>query len=99
MNRNMIKQAQQLQARLQKAQEELESAVVEGSAGGGAVKVVMTGKQQVESVEIAPEAAEDVELLQDLVTAAVNDAANKVQEMAGKKLGSLTGGMKIPGLM
>ena len=99
MNRNMIKQAQQLQARLQKAQEELESAVVEGSAGGGAVKVVMTGKQQVESVEIAPEAAEDVELLQDLVTAAVNDAANKVQEMASKKLGSLTGGMKIPGLM
>ena len=99
MNRNMIKQAQQLQARLQKAQEELESSVVEGSAGGGAVKVVMTGKQQVESVEIAPEAAEDVELLQDLVTAAVNDAANKVQEMASKKLGSLTGGMKIPGLM
>ena len=99
MNRNMIKQAQQLQARLQKAQEELESAVVEGSAGGGAVKVVMTGKQQVESVEIAPEAAEDIELLQDLVTAAVNDAANKVQEMASKKLGSLTGGMKIPGLM
>ena len=99
MNRNMIKQAQQLQARLQKAQEELESAVVEGSAGGGAVKVVMTGKQQVESVEIAPEAAEDIEILQDLVTAAVNDAANKVQEMASKKLGSLTGGMKIPGLM
>ncbi len=99
MNRNMIKQAQKLQAQLQKAQQELESATVEGSAGGGAVKVVMTGKQLVESVEIAPEAAEDVELLQDLVTAAINDAANKVQEMAGKKLGSLTGGMKIPGLM
>ena len=99
MNRNMIKQAQKLQAQLQKAQQELESATVEGSAGGGAVKVVMTGKQLVESVEIAPEAAEDVELLQDLVTAAMNDAANKVQEMAGKKLGSLTGGMKIPGLM
>jgi DNA-binding YbaB/EbfC family protein len=99
MNRNMIRQAQKLQAQLQKAQQELESATVEGSAGGGAVKVVMTGKQLVESVEIAPEAAEDVELLQDLVTAAINDAANKVQEMAGKKLGSLTGGMKIPGLM
>ncbi len=99
MNRNMIKQAQQLQARLQKAQEELESATVEGSAGGGAVRVVMTGKHTVESVEIAPEAAEDVELLQDMVAAAFNDAAAKAQDMTGKKLGALTGGMKIPGLM
>ncbi len=98
MNRNMLKQAQQLQARLQKAQQELESASVEGSAGGGAVKVVMTGKQLVESVEIAPEAAEDIEMLQDLIMAAMNDAANRVQEMASKKLGALTGGMNIPGL-
>lgn len=98
MNRNMLKQAQQLQARLQKAQQELESATVEGSAGGGAVKVVMTGKQLVESVEIAPEAAEDIEMLQDLIMAAMNDAANRVQEMASKKLGALTGGMNIPGL-
>ncbi|MCZ6535854.1 MAG: YbaB/EbfC family nucleoid-associated protein [Dehalococcoidia bacterium] len=98
MNRNMLKQAQQLQARLQKAQQELESASVEGSAGGGAVKVVMTGKQLVESVEIAPEAAEDIEMLQDLIVAAMNDAANRVQEMASKKLGALTGGMNIPGL-
>ncbi len=57
MNRNMLKQAQQLQAKLQQAQAELENTTVEGSAGGGAVKVVMTGKQIVESVEIAPEAA------------------------------------------
>ena len=99
MNRNMLKQAQQLQARLQKAQEELETATIEGSAGGGAVKVVMTGKQLVESVEIAPEAAEDIEMLQDLIVAAMNDAASKVQEMASKKLGALTGGMNIPGLM
>jgi len=98
MNRNMLKQAQQLQARLQKAQQELESATVEGSAGGGAVKVVMTGKQLVESVDIAPEAAEDIEMLQDLIMAAMNDAANRVQEMASKKLGALTGGMNIPGL-
>ena len=98
MNRNMLKQAQQLQARLQKAQQELESASVEGSAGGGAVKVVMTGKQLVESVEIVPEAAEDIEMLQDLIMAAMNDAANRVQEMASKKLGALTGGMNIPGL-
>ncbi len=99
MNRKMIKQAQKLQAQLQRAQQELETTTVVGTAGGGVVKVVMTGKQTVESVEIDPEAAEDVELLQDLVTAAVNDAATKVQEMAGQKLGSLTGGLKIPGLM
>jgi DNA-binding YbaB/EbfC family protein len=94
----MLKQAQQLQARLQQAQAELERALVEGSAGGGAVKVVMTGKQMVESVEIAPEAAEDVEMLQDLIVAAMNDASTKVQDVASKKLGGLTGGMNIPGL-
>lgn len=99
MNRKMIKQAQKLQAQLQKAQRDLESATVVGTAGGGVVKVIMTGKQTVESVEIDPEAAEDVELLQDLVTAAVNDAATKVQEMAAQKLGGLAGGLKIPGLM
>ncbi len=99
MNRKMIKQAQKLQAQLQKAQRDLENATVVGTAGGGVVRVVMTGKQTVESVEIDPEAAEDIELLQDLVTAAVNDAATKVQEMAAQKLGGLAGGLKIPGLI
>ena len=99
MNRNMLKQAQQLQAKLQQAQAELENTTVEGSAGGGAVKVVMTGKQIVESVEIAPEAAEDIEMLQEMVVAAMNDASSKVQDMATKKLGALTGGMKMPGLL
>ncbi len=99
MNRKMIKQAQKLQAQLQRAQTELESATVVGTAGGGVIKVVMTGKQTVESVEIDPEAAEDIELLQDLVTAAVNDAASKVQEMAAQKLGGLAGGLNIPGLI
>ena len=99
MNRNMLKQAQQLQAKLQQAQAELENTTVEGSAGGGAVKVVMTGKQIVESVEIAPEAAEDVEMLQEMVVAAMNDASKKVQDMATEKLGALTGGMKMPGLL
>ena len=99
MNRKMIKQAQKLQAQLQKAQRDLENETVVGTAGGGVVRVVMTGKQTVESVEIDPEAAEDIELLQDLVTAAVNDAATKVQEMAAQKLGGLAGGLKIPGLM
>jgi DNA-binding YbaB/EbfC family protein len=99
MNKQFLKQAQQMQARLQQAQTEIEQAKVEGSAGGGVVKVVMTGKQALESVTIAPEAAQDVELLQDLILAAVNDASTKVQNMVSKKMGAVTGGMKIPGLM
>ncbi len=78
MNRNMIRQAQRqaqkLQDDMQKVQEELEALTVEGSAGGGVVKVVMSGKQVVESVTIDPEAAEELDLLQDLVAAAVNEA-------------------------
>ena len=91
MNRNMMRQAQRMQAQIQKVQEELETLTVEGSAGGGVVKVVMSGKQLVESVTIEPEAAEDVELLQDLVAAAVNDAFNKAQEMAARKMGAIPG--------
>ena len=71
---------------------------VEGSAGGGVVKVTVTGKQTVESVFIDPEAAEDIDLLQDLVAAAVNDAFAKTQEIAAKKMGAVTGGLNIPGL-
>ncbi len=97
-NRNMMRQAQRLQAQLQKVQEELESATVEGSAGGGVVKVTMSGKQLVEEVIIDPEAAEDVEMLQDLVAAAVNDAFAKTQELAASKMNAVTGGMNIPGL-
>ena len=94
-------QAQQLQAQFQKIQElqaELESMTAEGSAGGGVVKVVMSGKQIVESVLIDPEAVEDVELLQDLMMVAFNDAINKTQEMAAEKMGGITGGLNIPGL-
>jgi len=98
MNRNMMRQAQKLQAELQKVQEELEQSTVEGSSGGGVVKVVMTGKQTIESITIDPEAVEDIELLQDLVVTAVNDAFNKTQEIAAQKMGSITGGMNIPGL-
>ena len=97
MNRNMMKQAEKQLAQLQKIQEELETLTVEGSAGGGAVKVTMTGKQIVEAVVIDPEAAEEVELLQDMVLAAVNDAAAKAQEMAAQKMAVVTGGMNIPG--
>ena len=91
-------QQQQQLAMLQKVQDELETLTVEGTAGGGAVKVIVTGKQTVQSVEIAPEAAEDVDLLQDLIVAAVNDALGKANEMASERFSSLTGGIDIPGL-
>jgi DNA-binding YbaB/EbfC family protein len=94
-------QAQQMQAQLQKIeqlQSELETMTAEGTAGGGVVKVVMTGKQVVESVEIDPDALEDVEMLQELVAAAFNDAITKTQELAAEKMGSITGGLNIPGL-
>ena len=99
MNRQMIRQAQRLQAQLQKVQQELETLTVEGSSGGGVVKVVMSGKQVVESVVIAPEAVEDLELLQEMVMAAVNDALTKTQQVAAQKMGAVTGGLKIPGLL
>ena len=100
MNRNMLKQAQQLQARFAQAQEALEAERVEASSGGGAVKVVATGKQMIESIEISPDAIDpdDVDLLQDMVLAAVNDALNKSQELAAQRRGALTGGLKLPGM-
>jgi DNA-binding YbaB/EbfC family protein len=93
-----MRQAQKQLAQLQKIQDELETLTVEGSAGGGAVKIVMTGKQTVDSVTIEPEAAEDIELLQDMVAAAINDAASKAQELAAQKMSAVTGGLNIPGL-
>ena len=98
MNKNMMRQAQKLQAELQKVQAELENSTVEGSSGGGVIKVIMTGKQTIESITIDPETVDDIELLQDLVVAAVNDAFNKTLEMAASKMGAITGGMNIPGL-
>ena len=101
MNRKMLKQAQQLQKNMLKMQEELESATVEATVGGGAVKAVVSGKMKVESLTIDPEAVtpDDVEMLQDLVLAAVNEGIEKAQEMVSSRMSSLTGGMKIPGLM
>jgi DNA-binding YbaB/EbfC family protein len=98
MNKRLIQQAQQMQSRLAKAQQEIEAMMVEGTAGGGAVHVVMTGQQRLQKVQIAPEAVEDVEMLQDLVLAAVNDAQEKVQKAVTEKMSAVTGGMKIPGL-
>ncbi len=101
MNRDLIRQAQQMQARLAKIQEELESETVEASAGGGAIKVVVTGHQKVLSVVISPDVVdpEDVEMLQDLVMAAVNEGMDKAKELASNRLSAITGGMKIPGMM
>jgi len=95
-----MRQAQQLQAKLEKAQEELEKTTVEASSGGGAVTVVITGQQRVVSVKISPEVvdSEDVELLEDLVLTAVNEAIRKSQELAASRLGKITGGLKIPGV-
>lgn len=98
---NMMKQAQKLQAKMAKMQEELAEKTIEGSAGGGMVKVVANGKQQLVSVQIEKEVVdpEDVDMLQDLVLAAANDALNKSQEMVSSEMSKLTGGMNIPGLM
>jgi DNA-binding YbaB/EbfC family protein len=100
VNRSIMRQAQELQAKLAKAQQELADTTVEASSGGGAVKVTINGQQQIQSVKISPEAIEpdDVELLEDLVLTAVNEAIAKSQELAAKRLGKLTGGLNIPGL-
>ena len=100
MNRRMIRQAQQLQKKMAELQEELETATVEATAGGGVVTVVVTGKLTIESIEIDPEVVspEDVDLLQDLVMAAVNEGLVNAQEMVSSRMGQLTGGLNIPGL-
>lgn len=96
----MMKQVQKMQQDMVKLQEELGNRTVESTAGGGVVKVVANGKNEIISVEIKPEAVdpEDVEMLQDLILAAVNEALKKAQEMVSQEMGKLTGGMKIPGL-
>lgn len=101
MNKRMMQQAQQLQAQLLKAQEDLVNVVVEASAGGGAVTVTMNGQQAILSVKISPDVVDpdDVELLEDMVLGAVKEAQAKAQEASGKMLGGLTGGLNIPGLM
>lgn len=100
MNKKMIRQAQELQQRMMKLQEDLEAATVEASAGGGAVKVVVNGKMRLESLEIEPEvlASEEPEMVQDLVVAAVNEGIEKAQEMASSRMNALTGGLNLPGL-
>jgi hypothetical protein len=98
---DMMKQAQKLQARMLKIQEELAEKTVESAAGGGMIKAVANGRQQLVSIRIEKEVVnpEDVEMLQDLILAAVNDALTKSQEMVAAEMGKLTGGLSIPGLM
>ena len=97
----MMKQAQQLQAKMAKLQEELAEKTVETSSGGGMVKVVANGRQQLVSIQIEQEVVDpdDVEMLQDLILAAANDALAKAQDMVSGEMSKLTGGMNIPGLM
>lgn len=96
-----MKMIQQMQNRLAKIQQELAETIVEGSAGGGVVAAQVTGSREFKGIKIDPSAVdpEDVEMLEDLITAAITDAMTKAQEMSEEKLSVLTGGMKIPGLM
>ena len=96
-----MKQAQQLQSKMLKLQEELAEKTIETTSGGGMVKVVANGKQQVVSIQIEKEVVDpdDLEMLQDLILAAINDALIKSQEMVSGEMSKLTGGMNIPGLM
>ena len=92
----MLRQVQQMQERMGKLQLELEHETVEASAGGGAVKALMTGSQKLVSITIDPSAAEDVDILQDLVVAAVNEALEKSKEHAAQRMQALTAGMGLP---
>lgn len=97
---SVIKQAQKMQEEMERVQGELEEKTVEAAAGGGAVKAVVSGKKQIVSLTIDPEAVdpEDVETLQDMITLAVNEAISKADEMMAEGMSAVTGGLNIPGL-
>jgi nucleoid-associated protein EbfC len=96
-----MKMIQQMQQRLLKAQEELANETVEGTAGGGAVTITMNGHKQAQAVKIDPAAVdpEDVETLEEMVLSAIGDASTKAEQLAQERMGAVTGGLKIPGLM
>ena len=97
---NIMKQAQKMQAEMARVQEELKGEQVEASAGGGTIKIVMSGDLKVISVTVDPSAVdpEEVELLQDMITAAVNEGIRMAQELAAQKMSAVTGGMSLPGM-
>jgi len=96
----MMKQVQKMQAQFAKLQEDLRQRTVETSAGGGMVKVVVSGDQEIKSIRIDPEAVdpEDVEILEEMVLTAVNDGLRQAREMVAKEMSKLTGGLNVPGL-
>ena len=98
---NLLKQAQEMQARMAKIQEELAQKTVEGSAGGGMVQVTVNGQLNVSAVKIDPTVinTEEKEMLEDLILAAVNDGMRKARDLASAEMSKITGGFKIPGLM
>ena len=98
---NILKQAQQMHSKIAQLQEEMAGKTVEASSGGGMVNVVMNGKQEVLSVRIDPEVVnkEDIEMLQDLLVAAMNEAIRKSQEMMAEEMKKITGGLSIPGIL
>lgn len=100
MNFGMMKQLQQMQAKMAKVQTELGQESVEASVGGGAVTITITGHMKVQTVKIAPEVVDpaDVAMLEDLMVAAVNEAVEKAQKLVQERMASVTGGLKIPGL-
>jgi DNA-binding YbaB/EbfC family protein len=97
----MLQQAQQMQADMARVQAELGTETVEGPAGGGAVTVTVTGHGEVKTVTLSKDVVDpnDIEMLQDLVTAAVNDGMNKVKQLSEQRMGAVTGGLNIPGLL
>lgn len=97
---SLMKQAQKMQMEMQKTQQAIEEQIFEGVAGGGAVKVEFTGKKKIQSLSIEKDVVDpdDVEMLEDLIIAAINQATEKIDNETESKMGKLTGGMKIPGL-
>lgn len=97
----MMREAQKAAQQMQQVQEELANTEIEGSAGGGMVTVTVTGTRDVKNISISPEAIDpdDVEMLEDLILAALQDAMNRAEELSNEKLGPLTSGLNIPGLM
>jgi len=96
----MMKQAQQMQKKMVEMQKELEEKTIDATAGGGVVKVTVNGKQELLDLQIDPDAVdpEDVEMLEDLIMAAVNEGMREIQDMVNNEMGKLTGGMNIPGM-
>src|SRR5438128_12346646 len=100
MDKGMLKQIQQMQQKMVKAQEDLANEIVTASAGGGAITIEMNGHHEVKSVKIDPDAVDpsDIEMLEDMVLTAFNEALEKAQAMAQEKMGAITGGLNIPGM-